>query len=171
MQPMTSQTAPDADTKTGGAGTYVIFGLSGQVFGVDVAHVREILDLQRINRLPNAAQDCVGVIDTRGESIPIIDLCRRFAMPGSEADADTRIIVFEFQSAGRLQAIGTLADRVLGVVPVEPDEVEPAPASAFEGLSAGSVTGLVRRDGELVTLLALDSIFFDVKAQGSIEPR
>ena len=51
--------APQAETE-GGAGTYLTFVLAGQIFAVPVSHVREILDLQTISRLPNAPGDLVG---------------------------------------------------------------------------------------------------------------
>lgn len=142
--------------------TLVVFVLAGQVFGVDVCHVREILDRQKTTRLPNAAADCVGVIDTRGQSIPVIDLCRRFALPTSEPGPDTRIIVFEMTGPEGTRALGTLADRVLGVVPIDPEEIEPAPTAAFEGLHRGAVQGLLRRDGDLVTLICVPRVFADL---------
>jgi len=138
--------------------TFVLFELSGQKFGVDVGHVREILDNQTITPMPNAASGCIGVADTRGESIPVIDLAHRFGMTPADATEETRIVVFEIPAGNARQPIGVRADRVLSVLPLEIGEIEPAPACAFAGLDGAGVEGLVRRDGALVTLLRVDRL-------------
>ena len=61
--------------------TYLTFDLGDQTLGVEVRHVREILDLQKITRLPNAPMDVLGVVDVRGTSVPIIDLRARLGLP------------------------------------------------------------------------------------------
>ena len=88
----------------------------------------------------------------------MIDIARRFGMTSADRGSDTRIVVFEIGPARGKTAIAILADRVLSVQPVAPDEVEPAPASAFAGLARCGVSGLVRRDDALVTLLAIDAL-------------
>ncbi|MFN3613726.1 MAG: chemotaxis protein CheW, partial [Rubrimonas sp.] len=91
--------AAEAVTAEPEPSTYVTFELAGQVFAVDVAHVREVLDMQPIARLPNAAGDVLGMIDVRGESIAVIDLPSRLGIMRSEAEADARIVVLEMQTA------------------------------------------------------------------------
>lgn len=141
------------------SGTYVTFELSGQTFGVNVAHVREILDQQKVNRLPNASHDCTGVIDTRGESIPLIDLAARLGMPASEPGPDTRVIVFEIELDDAARPIGVLADRVLNVSVIASGEIEPAPRAAVLGGSARGLRGLTRLGGALVVVLDIAEVF------------
>lgn len=141
--------------------TCVTFQMAGQTFGVEVHHVREILDLQKIMRLPNSAHDCVGVIDTRGESVPVIDLAGRFAIARAEDGAETRIIVFDLGGGGERQRLGILVDRVLDVIRIAAAEIETAPKTAFETFAATGVLGIARLEGDLVALLDAEQIFAD----------
>src|SRR6056297_1463875 len=77
--------------------TALSFVLGGQVFAVDVHHVREIVDLADIAPLPNAPHDVLGITDLRGQSIVIVDLAARLGTRAEPAD-DARIVVFEFGS-------------------------------------------------------------------------
>ncbi|GMG83745.1 chemotaxis protein CheW [Paralimibaculum aggregatum] len=140
-------------------GTFVTFELSGQTFGVSVGHVREILDRQEVARLPNASPGCAGLIDTRGESIPLIDLAERLAMAAGEPGADTRIIVFEVQIDGAARPIGVLADRVLNVAQIAAEAIEPTPRAAVIEGSARGLRGLARVEGRLVVLLDVAELF------------
>ena len=143
------------ETCAGSPATVVTFELAGQVFAVPVKQVREILDRQDVTRLPNPAPDCIGVIDARGQSIPVVDLASRLGLSGSEAAPDRRIVIFEVTGGG---AIGALTDRVLGVLEIEPADIEPAPANAFARTGSHGVAGLVRLDGRLATLLEIGAI-------------
>lgn len=154
----TRRTDPGASPGTE-TGTYVTFGLSDQVFGVEVAHVREILDLQPVCRLPNASQDCVGVIDTRGESIPVIDLAGRLGIARGEPGPDVRIIVFEICVDTEQRPIGILADRVLNVTRIPAREIEPPPSAAVAAGRASAIHGIARLDGSLVVLLDIEAAF------------
>lgn len=139
--------------------TYVTFQLADQTFGITVRRVREILDRQRIMRLPNSARDCIGVIDTRGQSIPVIDLAKRFAMPGVEEGEDTRIIVLDFVEGDETRTLGIRVDRVLDVTTIAAEEVETAPRSAFDSVAPQAVAGLARLGGVLVALLHAGCLF------------
>jgi len=137
--------------------TYVSFELAGQVFAADVRNVREILDFQPICRLPNATHDLMGIIDIRGEAVAIIDLCDRLALHGSELAEDSRIIVFEMGSR-RETPIGVVADRVLGVIEISSDMIEPAPDTLTKW-DDSAVCGIARIGGRLTMLLALETLF------------
>lgn len=143
--------------RSANAETFVTFELGRQIFGVGVTHVREILDRQTVSLLPNAPADCIGVIDTRGASIPMIDLARRLGLVAAEAGNDTRIIVFELDGETSTEAVGIVAERVLDVTRIAADAVEPAPQAA-RSPGNGQVEGLARLDGQLVVLLDIASL-------------
>lgn len=135
--------------------TFLTFDLGGQTVGVSVSAVREILDRQKVTRLPNAPMEVEGVIDVRGASVPIYDLAPRLGLGAGEDGPDTRMIVFEREGA---RAFGVVADKVREVFRIEPDAIEPPPA--FEqGGEPALLLGLCRRDGALVVLLAADCLF------------
>lgn len=161
-------------------GTIVTFELAGQCFALDVAGVREILDRQVITPMPNASPDCFGVIDNRGESIPVIDLARRLglaAAPSRRAEAETRgdagdaaralqkdsderIIIVDRRPLGDDpgdRAVGLCADRVLDVRRLDEGEVERAPETGRADARDRSLRGLTRIGGRLVFLLDLEA--------------
>lgn len=139
--------------------TYVTFELGGQVFAVDVAHVREILDLQPIVSLPNAPGDLLGMVDVRDRAIAVVDLSGKLGLSPSRDAQEGRILVFEM-GIGLRTPIGVIADRVLGVVTIPDAEIEAAP-SAMTRWDATVMRGVARVAGQLTMLLALDALFGD----------
>lgn len=137
--------------------TYVAFELANQVFATDVRNVREILDLQPITRLPNATHDLLGMIDVRDEAIAIVDLCEKLSLQQSVLAVHGRIIVLELGHA-RTTPLGVVADRVLGVVDIAADEIEPPPITMTQWDGA-AVSGVARVAGTLTMLLALEALF------------
>lgn len=150
------------DDESEGA-TFVSFELGGQGYAMEVAAVREILDPPKIRPLPCADYSVLGVIDVRGETVPVIDLASRLGAPTPEIGDDARIMVVEdtfSDAAGRPLAV--IADRVLDVLEIPAAATEPAPPEA------GS-QGLVRRvarlnGGALVFLLDAAVAVFGVDA-------
>ncbi|MDT8343003.1 MAG: chemotaxis protein CheW [Thermohalobaculum sp.] len=134
-------------------GTFVIFDLFGQTMGVDVRHVREILGLQQIARLPGARPELAGVIDLRGRCVPIVDLGARFGMSQADAGEDARIVVFDIEMADRSCQLGVTADRVRDVAWIEGNRIEPASGQGAAGWDGRGLIGATRRDGKLVFLL------------------
>jgi purine-binding chemotaxis protein CheW len=101
--------APEGD---GEAEQYLTLALAGETFAVPVRHVREVLDLQKIARIANAPPLLLGMIDVRGQGIPVIDLARKLALPASERSEHTRIVVLEVGQTGRQLVIAAIADAV-----------------------------------------------------------
>lgn len=141
--------------------TFVTFDLCGQTLGVQVKHVREILDQQELSRLPNASPSTEGVIDIRRETVPIFNLGDRLGLPRGELSAETRIIVFDLSFGGRHHAVGVLADRVRDVTQILPDEIEPTPALGVSGIDGRTLLGLCRKTDRLIVLLDLATVFDD----------
>lgn len=102
----------------------LVFQLDGQEYGMALQAVREIRSFEAPTRLAGAPADVLGVLDLRGEVIPLIDLRRRFGLPSVPFDAFTIVIVV---SLGE-RCVGVVADRVSDVVQLQPQQVRPMPA-------------------------------------------
>lgn len=137
--------------------TYLTLELAGQIFAVDVADVREILDLQPISQLPNAPADLLGMIDVRGEAIAVVDLLSRLGLRGNRTPEESRIVVFEIGTNIR-KPVGVIADRVLSVVAISDSDIEPSPESMTHW-RAEAMTGITRIDGKLTMFLSLSHLF------------
>lgn len=134
--------------------TFVTFDLGDQIFAVDVANVREILDIQTISALPNASSELMGMIDIRGQAIPVMDLSLPLGLPRlSHNESEERFIVLDF-AGGSAPAVAIAADRVRSVVEIAPHVIDPVPQVPGSWHS-GAMKGVTRLDGALVYLIDL----------------
>ena len=106
---------------------YLTFKLGEEVFATDVAQVREVLDFTTITKFPRTPEFMSGVINLRGNVVPVVDLRLCFEMSRTEKTVNTCIIVVEVLLDGESTVIGALADSVEEVVDLEPDQIQPAP--------------------------------------------
>jgi purine-binding chemotaxis protein CheW len=118
----------------------VSFHLGREEYGVDIAQVQEIIRLVDITHVPRAPRFIDGVINLRGQLIPIIDLRTRFDMPRVEPTKSTRIVVTEISD----KRIGIVVDSVSEVVNIPIENVEQAPE-----IVAGVGTEYIRSVGKL----------------------
>ena len=91
---------------------YLTCGVGDETFAINVAQVREVLDLCPFSRVPNMPAFVRGMIDVRGQAVPVIDLRVKFGMAPAEPTDTTRIMVLEVVSGSRPLVIGALTDRV-----------------------------------------------------------
>ncbi len=99
---------------------YLTLGLDGETFGIGVRHVREILDLRPIAKIPHAPDFLRGMIDVRGSSYPVLDLRTKLDLPPIPATEATRIVILDVAMAERSVGVGVLADCVYEVTGIEP---------------------------------------------------
>lgn len=134
------------------------------MFALDVAQVREILDVSTITRIPDAPDYMCGVINVRGKVLPVVDLRRRFDMQPCECTIDTRIVVMEICFEGKAVAIGGLADAVSNVVLLDSDRIEPPPKIGARW-ETEFITGLGEHMEQFVVILNLDHLFADEESR------
>lgn len=136
------------------AATFVTFDLGDQIFAVDVANVREILDSQTISSLPNASSDLMGMIDVRGQGIPVMDLSLPLGLARLSHDAsEERLIVLDF-AEDTSPTVAIAADRVRSVVEIQAQVIDPVPPVPGSW-TPGAMKGVTRLDGALVYLIDL----------------
>jgi len=128
----------------------VIFDLANEHYGVDIAAVESIIKLQPITAIPRAPDFVEGVINLRGNVLPVIDLRQRFQMERGEPTKETRIIVAEVEGL----TIGMVVDAVSEVLRVPEDAIQPPPPAVAAGDSA-YITGIAKVNQRLITLLDL----------------
>ena len=152
------------------SGTYVTFDLAGENLGVEVSHVREILDTIPVNRLPNSGSEMEGVVDIRGESIPIVDMGSRLGLPRRPDCEDTRIIVFEIRSEDQKSPVGVFADKVRDVTRISAEQIEKPPTVAGSSWDANMLLGLARHGELLILLLDVQKVFDVGDSSGMLDP-
>lgn len=135
------------------------FYLEGQLFGVDILRMREILLPQAMTQVPRATQEMEGVINLRGQVIPVISLRQRLGIPRRPFDKRTRIINMEIDG----MVVGFLVDAIGHVHRYARREINEPPV-LYGGVETEAITGMViTEQGMLMVLdtarlISLDSL-------------
>ncbi len=137
---------------------YLAFKLVDDLFAVDVAKTREILDFVDVTRVPQTPDYMLGVINLRGSVVPVINLHRKFAMDEAERTVDTCIIVMEVEVKDTSVVIGIVADAVQEVLDLNAEQIEPPPRLGTR-LNTEFIQGMGNLDEQFVIILNIDRIF------------
>jgi purine-binding chemotaxis protein CheW len=151
----------EADVEEDTSSTFLTFDLGGQTLGVGVQFVREIIDAQKITPLPNAPSEILGVVDVRGQSVPIIELGQRLGVPSCGFPDEARMVVLEIGARGSMRQLAIRADQVRKVDQIPACEIEAIPTDGFDHWDARMLLGLSRREDALVALIDLQAVFGD----------
>lgn len=132
----------------------VSFKLGEEEYGVDVFQIREIVTLDKgITRVPKSPNFVEGVINLRGDIIPIVDLRKRFGLSLPSMGLNSRVIIVEIgEEASR---VGMIVDAVIGVSRIPKSSIQDAP-SITKGIDAYYISGVAELDDRLVVLLSLE---------------
>ena len=137
---------------------YVTIGIDREIFAVEVAFVREILDMQPITRVPNAPAFVAGMIDVRGESVPTIDLRTKLGLAAVPTTEHTRIVVLDIPIDGQSLTMGMIADRVIEVTSLSEHPLEPPPKVGVRWKS-DYISAVGRSNGAFVIVFDLARLF------------
>lgn len=137
---------------------YLTFRLDEEVFALDVAKVREILEYTPVTKVPQTPDFMRGVINLRGSVVPVIDLRLKFGMTATEQTLNTCIIVTEVGMDDETILLGTLADSVQEVNEMEPEQIEAAPHIGTR-FNTDFIKGMGKADGNFVMILDIDKVF------------
>ncbi len=132
-------------------GKIAVAGAGGEHFGIDINRVVEILKAQRIHVLPQLPSFLSGVVNVRGEVIPLLDLRKRFGI--SPSSIKERIIVIRSER----EKVGLLVDGVREIVDIHPGEIS-EPPSMFRGLKTEYLTGIAKKGDDIIILLNIDTL-------------
>jgi len=139
---------------------YLTFKLDEEIFALDVAKVREILEFTSITKVPQTPEFMRGVINLRGSVVPVIDMRLKFGMSATEQTINTCIIVVEVRMEDETIVLGALADSVQEVVELEPEQIEAAPHIGTR-LNTDFIRGMGKLDNRFIMILDIDKVFSD----------
>ncbi len=127
---------------------YMTFRIGDQNYGVEILHVTEIVGLQDIAEVPDVPDYVKGMINLRGNVIPVIDVRMRFGMAEREYDDRTCVVVVTVDSA----TVGMIVDRVNEVAVFDDSHISSPPQRAESQAGREYINGL-GKNGEDVTIL------------------
>ncbi len=131
----------------------VSFHLGEEEFGVDILNIQGINRMVEITRVPNSPDYVEGMINLRGQVIPIIDLRKRLGLAAKESDKDTRIIIVEIDAT----VIGFIVDSVNEVLRIQRNIIEPPPPM-LTGIDSDFITAVGKLEDRLLILLDLEKV-------------
>jgi purine-binding chemotaxis protein CheW len=138
-------------------GKYLIFSLAEEEFGVKVLKIKEIMGMQEITAVPNTAPCVKGVLNLRGQVIPVIDLRMKFGLPLCEYTHRTCIVVVTSTDTTGDRLVGAIVDGVAEVLTLADEDIEETPDFG-SGVTAPYLLGMAKVKGSVKILLDIDQV-------------
>ena len=149
-------------TSTSGVQRFLtlILGETG-VFGISIHAVREILDYTDITRLPRMPDHMRGVVDVRGQAVPVLDLGLKLGFGPVNQTLNTRIVIVEQPAPdGGVRLVGALTEAVKEVLELDTEAIAPPPTMGTD-VDQACIQGMGRHNGRFIILLDTARVFSD----------
>ena len=147
----------DTQTRRVEQGQYLGFYLAGEEYGVDILRVREILEYDTVTKVPTTPASIRGVINLRGNVVPVVDLAVKFGLPESAVTKRSCIVVVELELEGEQTVMGLLAESVSQVIDLPAAEIEPPPPFGTR-VRVDCLLGMGKAGKKFVLLLDVDRV-------------
>lgn len=130
---------------------FIVVKIGREQYGINIKYIQNIVRMQRITRVPKAPYYIKGVINLRGEIIPVMNIRLRFGLPEEEDTIDTRIIIVKLGSS----EIGLIVDQVKEVTEISEENMQVVSREANDE-KANFILGVGKMGNELVTILNIE---------------
>jgi len=143
-----------ADQNANEAKKYLVFRLEDDEFGIEISKISTIIEKDMdITRVPRQPAFLKGVINLRGEIIPVLSLRLKFGLPDDVYNEDTRIVIIKLDDL----SVGLIVDSVAEVVELD-DETTESVSNIADETSLEYLKGVGKLNGRIITLLDLEKI-------------
>ncbi len=140
---------------------YIIINLDQEQYGIEIKYIDSIIVMQSITRVPKAQPYFMGVINLRGEVIPVMSLRRRFGLAKDEFTSVSRIIIVKPEP--QAAPVGIIVDEVKEVITIENSAVEMMNYDEYDDKANYSI-GVGKYENELINLLNIPGIVMEKEA-------
>jgi len=144
------------------------FLLDNDIYGTDISQIQEVLEYRKVTPVPRTPDFMLGVINLRGQVVPVVDLRRQFEMHVSENTVNTCIVIVDVMVEGEKTALGILADAVKEVIELGMDDVNPPPRIGSR-IDTRYISGMGKHAGDFIIILNLARVFSDDDMEGVFE--
>ncbi|MDI9433962.1 MAG: chemotaxis protein CheW [Sedimentisphaerales bacterium] len=138
-------------------GKYLTFALASEEYGLEILTVREIIGYIEVTAVPQTPHYVKGVINLRGQVIPVIDLRAKFGMETAAVTEQSCIIVVEITQEGRTYSVGIIVDRVQEVLDIPGDSIEEPPRFGAS-VNTDFILGMGKVGSSVKILLDIDKV-------------
>lgn len=133
---------------------FIVIKLGKEQYGIDIRYIDNIVRMQHITRVPKVADYLKGVINLRGEVVPVMSIRLKMDLSEDEITKSTRIIILKLEQHGK---IGIVVDEVKEVVTLETEQIEKVAYDNKEEKS-NFISGIGKYEGGLISLLDLNIV-------------
>ncbi|MDD5935719.1 MAG: chemotaxis protein CheW [Clostridiales bacterium] len=140
---------------------YIVVTLGNEQFGIDIQYVDNIVRMQKITRVPKAQNYFKGVINIRGEIIPVMSLRLKFDLEDDQITNASRILILKIEPQA---AVGIIVDEVREVVTIDSESVDKI-ANASSDEKAAYLSGVGKNGENLISLLNLQAVIIEKEAE------
>ena len=144
----------DLDIMENDSKQYIVVKIGNEQYGIDIQYIDNIVRNQKITRVPKAQPYFKGVINLRGEIIPVMSIRLRLGLEDDEFTDKTRIIIIKIDSS----TIGVVVDQVKEVVTLVQDNIEKVTRTASDDAFSNYISGIGKSNDELISLLDIVSL-------------
>jgi purine-binding chemotaxis protein CheW len=138
--------------------SYLTFRLGKEIFAAHVGKVLNILEMTKITPVPQAPGHMLGVINLRGNVLPVVDARIRFGIEDTKYTSDTCIIVTDIYLGNEHVQIGALVDAVNEVIDIAPGDIQPPPSIGSKYKSE-YIEGMGKKRDDFIMILDVDRVF------------
>ena len=136
---------------------YLTFNVGDELYAINVANIREVLEFQSVSRVPRMPEYMRGIINLRGKVVPVLDLKMRFSLGQTEKSVNTSVIVTEIYDNGEELVIGLLSDSVSEVVDIDTEKIEPPP-NIGTNIDSSFIQGMGKLEDNFIIILNIDKV-------------
>ncbi|MGR5146218.1 chemotaxis protein CheW [Photobacterium alginatilyticum] len=146
---------------------FLTFVLREELFAINIRPIKEIIEYGQLTVVPMVPEFVRGVINVRGNVVPIIDLAVRFGWPTTKVTKRSCIVIVEVESEGERIEIGVVVDAVSEVLDIPLTDIEPAPSFGAR-LRTDFIEGMGKVNDEFIVLLNVGRVL-SVEELSSLE--
>lgn len=154
MQITREDTSRDAEQQVQ---QYLTFMIGGEEYAVSLLKVKEIIEYDTVTEIPKTPEWVRGVINLRGNVVPVIDLAVKFRLPASIAGKLTCIVITEVECEGEAAVMGVMADSVRQVIDLKPEDIEVPPTFGTR-VKVDYLLGMARSGKKFCLLLDTEKV-------------
>ena len=137
---------------------YIMLRFDSEQYGIDISYIDHIVRLQPITRVPHTQPYFLGIINLRGEIIPVMSMRKKFELPDKENTNASRILILKLEGNAK---IGILVDEVREVVTLTDDDIEKVTSDTSD--TRAYLTGVGKYNDTLISLLNISVLISDIE--------
>lgn len=147
--------------------SYLTFNLNEEKFAINVCQVIEIVEVPKITKIPNSPNYLLGVINLRGNILPLVDARIKFGLNASNHTVNTCILVLQLTIEEEEVTLGALVDTVSEVLDVGQEQIQPFPALGTS-YKPEFIIGVIKQKDQFILILNIDKVFSELEMESII---